>query len=103
MILYHASPVANRQGIEEGGLQTKFARSKRKRIWLHAYDRRRWAIKHVSERHGVTEWLIDVYAVKVGSGDVRKWRTGLYYVEVDIPAVDVRPDGGAIIDRNGRG
>ena len=53
MILYHATPKRNLDGIRKHGLDPKRATGKVKGVWLHTESKQALAILHTIKRHGL--------------------------------------------------
>ena len=86
MFLYHATPRKNRPSIDKRGLLRSFSQTAGEGIWLHDWNRRRWAIGHVAKRHGVDPDDVHVYLVYVNPRHVVKHSSGVYIAYVNIPA-----------------
>lgn len=75
MILYHATPKANLDSIQQHGLNPDFSKGAEKVIWLHTASRREWAILHTQRRHNLQLSEVLVLRVDVPRSKLkRRWR-----------------------------
>jgi hypothetical protein len=85
MRLRHATPVRNLDSIRARGLLTSMSRGALPLVWLHAPAATRWAVPHVSRRHGVPVEAVVVLTVNVPRSWLRRNRRGLWTCDRDIP------------------
>src|SRR5947199_3897878 len=85
MLLRHATPARNLPSIRARGLLTSMSRGALPLVWLHSAGASRWAVPHVSRRHGVAVQDVARLEVDVPRSWLRRNRRGLWTCARDIP------------------
>jgi len=81
--LFHVTHADNVQRIKRYGLETAFARG-RKRIWLCTEKRLAWALNHVPASHGHRSEEYVILQVFVPSSDLRRARKGIFTTDRNV-------------------
>jgi hypothetical protein len=85
MRLRHATPAVNLPSIRARGLLTAMSRGVLPLVWLHVPGASRWAVPHVSRRHGVPVESVALLTISVPRSWVRRNKRGLWTCDRDIP------------------
>lgn len=88
MRLYHATTAAAAASIETQGLLVRCAdpKAKIKGCWLHSASRSPWGVIHTQRKHKAKLVDVVILEVNVPRGWLRRFQTGLWYTQRDIPA-----------------
>jgi hypothetical protein len=90
MLLRHATPARNLNGILRSGLLTSKSQGKLPAVWLCSIAKTTWGVLHVIKRHGGRVETTVVLEVDVPRRWLRRSRKGLRYVLRDVPADRIR-------------
>lgn len=94
MILRHATTTERAAHIREEGFRVAMAdpAAKIKGIWLHSKSNSAWATLHTIRKHGAALEDVVILEVNVPRSQLKRFRTGLWYVSQDIPATAIVND-----------
>lgn len=86
MKLYHATTRQHLSSIQKNGLRVACAdaAAKIKAVWLHTASQSPWAVVHTIRKHNAALADVVVIEVTVPRSQLRRFRTGLWYVQGDV-------------------
>ncbi len=92
MKLRHATTKKAAAAIARQGFRLDKAdpEAKIKGVWLHTPSASPWAVLHTIRKHGARLADVVVIEVEIPRSQLRRFRRGLWYAQVNIPASAIR-------------
>lgn len=92
MRLRHATTLDRLESIKANGFLVSMADSsaKIKGCWFHTKSASPWAVLHTIRKHKADLADVVVIEVEVSRSQLTRFRTGLWYTKVDVPASSIK-------------
>jgi hypothetical protein len=90
MLLRHATPARNVNGILQRGILCRKSQGRLKVVWLHSPSRSHWALLHTVGRHGGRVERVVILEIDVPRTWLRRSKAGLWYCVRDVPPARIR-------------